>query len=170
MSMELIEQLKADGRAKGLCRMWQMKLKKGLPLPQLVGLYVRGIDFCISEDYPTLDFLRENFKGQCEPYGVYIDDVVEISNKPDTVLNGDCKAFLSYDGFAVGRAFIRHNSKAAVNVSGHAVLTIDIFDNSHVSVAVSGWDAKVDVNVYGRASVVCIGHGITVNKTNKNTY
>ena len=68
--MELIEQLKQDGIAKGLCQPWQNKLRDGVSMKRLVDLYVRGIDFCIKNDYPTLDFIRENFKGKCEPYGV----------------------------------------------------------------------------------------------------
>jgi len=62
--MELIEQLKTDGINKGLCRLWQRKLHNGLSTEELVKLYIKGIDFCISENYPTLDFLRENFKGK----------------------------------------------------------------------------------------------------------
>ena len=57
--MELVQQLKEDGKAKGLCRMWQMKLRTGLDYEQLIQLYIKGIDFCISENYPTLDFIRD---------------------------------------------------------------------------------------------------------------
>ena len=60
--MELVQQLKEDGKAKGLCRMWQMKLKTGLDYEQLIQLYIKGIDFCISENYPTLDFIRNTSK------------------------------------------------------------------------------------------------------------
>ena len=74
--MELVQQLKEDGKAKGLCRMWQMKLRTGLDYEQLIQLYIKGIDFCISENYPTLDFIREHFKGKCEVYGVFVDDEV----------------------------------------------------------------------------------------------
>lgn len=52
--MELVQQLKEDGKAKGLCRMWQMKLRTGLDYEQLIQLYIKGIDFCISENYPRL--------------------------------------------------------------------------------------------------------------------
>ena len=93
--MELVQQLKEDGKAKGLCRMWQMKLRTGLDYEQLIQLYIKGIDFCISENYPTLDFIREHFKGKCEVYGVFVDDeVTDKVNLPDVVLNGDCKAML----------------------------------------------------------------------------
>ena len=60
--MELVQQLKEDGKAKGLCRMWQMKLRTGLDYEQLIQLYIKGIDFCISENYPTLDFAGNTSK------------------------------------------------------------------------------------------------------------
>lgn len=169
--MELVEKLKKDGIAKGLCRGWQMKLKHGLDYGQLIRLYIKGIDFCISENYPTLDFIRENFKGKCEPYGVFVDDdVTDKRNLPDVVLNGDCKAMLEYDGYTVSRIFSRHNSQAAVNVSDNAIVTIDAFDESRLIVAVAGSDARVFVNIYGDAQVECIGLGIEVKFRNKKTY
>ena len=45
--MDVIKELKNDGINKGLCRLWQMKLKPGLNVEELAKLYVRGIDFCI---------------------------------------------------------------------------------------------------------------------------
>ncbi len=101
--MDLINQLKTDGTEKGLCRQWRLKLQPGMSVEDLAKLYIEGIDFCISEDYPTLDFLRKHFKGSCEPYGVFVDDEVRERNAPDVVLNGDCKAILEYDGFTVAR-------------------------------------------------------------------
>lgn len=168
--MELVHQIKQDGIAKGLCRLWQMKLKPGLGVDSLAELYIRGIDFCIKNDYPTLDFIRTNFKGKCEDYGVYVDDEVVEKNKKDVVLNGDCKAMLEYDGFAVSNIYIRHNSKSSVNVGDHAIVTIDIFDNSYLAIAVAGSDAEVLVNVYGDATVETVGGKVKIIRTNKNTY
>lgn len=169
--MELVHQIKQDGIAKGLCRLWQMKLKPGLGVDSLAELYIRGIDFCIKNDYPTLDFLRTNFKGKCEDYGVYVDDEVVEKNRKDVVLNGDCKAMLEYDGFAVSNIYIRHNSKSSVNVGDHAIVTIDIFDNSYLAIAVAGKYAKVLVNVYGKATVEIVGGiNIKIRYVGKDTY
>lgn len=169
--MELIHQIKQDGIEKGLCRLWQMKLKPDLGVDSLAELYIRGIDFCIKNDYPTLDFLRTNFKGKCEDYGVYVDDEVVEKNRKDVVLNGDCKAMLEYDGFAVSNIYIRHNSKASVNVGDHAIVTIDIFDNSYLAIAVAGKYAKVLVNVYGKAAVeIAGGINIKIRYVGKDTY
>ncbi len=170
--MELNKQLKIDGVAKGLCTQYQGLLDRcGDSIENMVRLFIRGIDFCIKNDYPTLDFIRENFKGKSEPYGAYVDDNIRnLRNRPDVVLNGNCKALLEYDDYSVSRIYIRHGSQAAVNVSDHAVVTIDAFDNSRIVVAVAGSNAQVLVNKYGNSQVECIGSGIKVNSINKKVY
>ena len=174
--MELVEQLRKDGTEKGLCRLWQMKLRGNLDTEALVRLYIKGIDFCICEDYPTLDFLRAHFKGNSEPYGVYIDeDMPTLANKADLVLNGACRGMLEYDGYSVSRLYVRHTSETAVNVSDHAVLTIDVFDHAKVHLSVVGDDASVILNVYGSTAQIDFVDGekpscVIVNYNNKTTY
>ena len=74
--MELKKQLKQDGIAKGLCSQYQGLIDRSQSIEALVRLFIRGIDFCIKHDYPTLEFMRENFKGKSEPYGGYVDDEI----------------------------------------------------------------------------------------------
>ena len=174
--MELVEQLRKDGTEKGLCRLWQMKLRGNLDTEALVKLYIKGIDFCICEDYPTLDFLRAHFKGNSEPFGVYIDeDMPTLANKPDLVLNGACRGMLEYDGYSVSRLYVRHTSETAVNVSDHAILTTDVFDHSKLHLSVVGDDASVILNVYGSNAQIDFVDGekpscVIVNYNNKTTY
>lgn len=161
--MEMIEQLKQDGIAKGLCQPWQAKLKDGVSVKRLADLYVRGIDFCIKNDYPTLDFIRENFKGKCEPYGIYIDDHgLNLRELLNVVLLGGCKGTLSYGGYSVCRAFIRHQSEATVKVSGYACITIDVYDDALLNLETVGSNTKVWVNVYGNAQINNVGKGVKV--------
>lgn len=174
--MELIERLKADGISKGLCVAWQRKLKADLTVEELAKLYIDGIDFCISEDYPTLEFIRENFKGKCEPYGVFVDDELPpLTNARALVLNGACKAMLEYDGYSVSSLYVRHDSECAVIVSDNAVLSIDLFDNAKLHLSVVGSDADVVVNVYGdKATIEYIGitpkSNVRVINNSKTTY
>ena len=169
--MEVVRELKNDGIAKGLCRQWQMKLKDELDVEDLSKLFIQGIDFCISENFPTLDYFRTHFKGKCEEFGVYVDDEIpELVDSPDTVLNGNCRAMLKYSGYTVARVFARHNSEAAVNVENNAIVTIDAFDDTNLVVATAGSDAQVFVNLYGNAQAHCIGHGIILKKHNKRSY
>ncbi len=168
--MELAEKLRTDGTAKGLCQQYQTKLSACSSVDELVKLFFKGIDFCVNNDFPTLDFMREHFKGKSEQYGGFVDDDVDASNLTHAVLNGACTARLEYNGFKVARVYARHTSECAVNVSEHAYVTIDAFDKSHLYVAVAGNDARVLVNVYGDAKVECLGNGIKVINNNKNTY
>lgn len=167
--MEPIAQMRKDGVDKGLCRLYQAKLRDGLSVKELADLYKDGIDFCINNDYPTLDFLREHYKGMCEQYGVFIDDETgELENPKMVVLNGGCKTFVKYNGFTVARLFARHTSEGAVVVGGNATVTIDLFDNARLVVAVAGSDAQVYVNVYGNAQVEIQGEARVTYK-HKNT-
>lgn len=174
--MELVEQLRKDGTEKGLCLLWQRKLRGNLDTEALVKLYIKGIDFCICEDYPTLDFLRTHFKGVCEPFGVYVDeDMPTLTNKSDLVLNGACRGMLEYDGYSVSRLYVRHTSETAVNVSDHAIVTIDLFDTAKLHLSVSGNYASVIVNAYGKQPVIDFVDGkqpnnVIVNYNNKTTY
>lgn len=169
--MELNEKLRKDGIAKGLCLAFQRKLSHSRSVADMVALFINGIDFCVNNDFPTLEFMRENFKGRSEPYGGFVDDDIQgLRNMPDVVLNGHCRAFLEYDGYSVSRIVARHTSKGAVNVSGHAHVTIDAFDTTALAIAVAGSDARVLVNVYGDAQVDVIGKGILLNKHTKNSY
>lgn len=170
--MELVQQLKEDGIAKGLCLDWQNKLKDGLSVQRLIKLYTRGIDFCIKNDYPTLEFIRKNFKGKCEPYGVYIDERgLRLRDKEYVVLHGDCTGgVLKYGGFSVARVVARHNSEIQVKVSGNAHLTIDLFDDAKLELVVAGYNARVLVYRYGNSSAECTGDGVKVVIKNKNSY
>lgn len=174
--MELVEQIKSDGISKGLCLAWQRKLKRDLSVEELAKLYIEGIDFCISNDYPTLDFIREHFKGYCEPYGVFIDDELpQLTNAKAIVLNGHCKAMLEYDGYSVSRLYVRHESECAVIVSDNAILSIDVFDKATLHLSVIGSSANVNVNVYGgKAKVESIGitskSNVKINYKSKTTY
>lgn len=174
--MELIDQLKEDGINKGLCRLWQGKLRKGLTVEELVKLYIQGIDFCISEDYPTLDFLRKHFRGKCEPYGVFVDDEIPTAvNTPNMVLNGACRGMLEYDGYTVASLYVRHNSEVAVIVSDNAILTIDLFDKAKLHISVVGDDTNVSINCYGPdVEIDYIGENtkakLTTKYNDKTTY
>lgn len=161
--MKLIETLISQCTSKDACAKGMRDLKPDLSTQELSKLFVKYSDFCFANNIPTLDLLR-GWRGECEEFGVFVDDEVKgLHNATDVILNGECKATLEYDGYSVSRVWIRHNSKAAVNVSGHACITIDAMDNSYLVVAVAGNDAQVYVNKYGDAQVECIGSGIIVN-------
>ncbi|HBG40091.1 MAG TPA: hypothetical protein DDW85_01590 [Porphyromonadaceae bacterium] len=170
MDKELINTLKRDAIDKGLCRRWQLKFNSRMSYQELSEMYIKGIDFCICEGYPTIDFMRKNIRSKCEKYGIFIDSKdINLKNVPDIVLNGECRAELQYDGFSVSRIFIRHTAEATIVVSGHAYLTIDAFNFSRIKVKTIE-NARVLINQYGNSVSECEGDGIKINFKNKKTY
>ncbi len=155
--------------AQGVCQKGAKDLSGDLSVERLSQLFFKYVDFCVGRDTPSLEQLRK-FKGKVEEYGIFVDDEVKTDDLENAVLNGECKGFLKYTGYSVSRLFIRHTSQAAVNVEDHAYVTIDIFDNSHLYLAVAGANAKVYVNVYGDAQVECNGSGIQVVNKKRETY
>ena len=156
--------------ALGVCGKGEKDLSGNISVEEISRLFFKYIDFCIGKNTPSLDQLRK-FRGMVEEYGIYVDDeILNLRNKSDVVLNGECKAMLEYDEYSVSRLYIRHESKVAVNVSDFAVVTIDVFDHANLAVAVAGNGAKVIVSNYGDAQVECIGQGIKVVNKPKNTY
>lgn len=155
--------------AQGVCQKGAKDLSGDLSVERLSQLFFKYVDFCVGRDTPSLEQLRK-FKGKVEEYGIFVDDEVKTDDLENAVLNGDCKGFLKYTGYSVSRLFVRHTSQAAVNVEDFANVTIDVFDNTHLYLAVAGTNAKVFVNVYGDAQVECNGSGIQLEYKHKNTY
>lgn len=166
--MEVVEQIKRDGIQYNLCRLYQAKLKQDLTVKDLADLYFRGMDFCVEHDFPTVQFMKEHFKGRSEQYGVYVEDqAVKSRNQSHVVMIGDCNGELEYDGFSVSRVYIRHTSKAKIMVLGYANLSVDIYDNAQLAIAVAGSKAKVLVNVYGNAKIHSTGK-VKINYKNND--
>lgn len=157
--------LMAQCSAHAACAKGMRDLRKDLSTQDIMKLFFKYSDFCFAYDTPSLDLIRR-WKGSCEEYGVFVDEEVDAKNTNEIMLNGQCKGTLEYDGYAVARVYLRHGSKAALNATDHAYVTVDVMDNSYLVVAVAGNDAQVIVNKYGDAQVECIGTGIKV--INKN--
>lgn len=162
--MDILQQLKQDGISKNMCRNGQIEFEKCLNIKQLSALFFKDIDFCIGHDFPTLDFFRNNFKGLCEPYGIYIDDNVEINNQRNIALNGNCSALLEYDVCGVYQVYIRHTSQVSIVADAYTHIVIDIFDDAYLAISTVGEHSQADVNVHSKRAVIeCLGGNVKIN-------
>lgn len=138
--------------AHNICSEGLERLTNGRNMGELMELYIDGLDFCLSEDFPSLNYMRENVKGMTEAYGVFVDGDYSSTNKKLTVLLGNSTAQLSFDGYSVGEVYVKHTGNVTVKATDNAVVRIDCFDISHVKINASG-SAKVFINMYGNAAV-----------------
>ena len=60
--MKISDDLKREAISKGLCKQWTDDWHDET-LDTLCEKYVDGIDFCISNDYPSTLYMKKNFDG-----------------------------------------------------------------------------------------------------------
>ncbi len=157
----LSNDLKKEAIGLGLCEQWTAEW--GNPdKDELVDKYVRGIDFCIEHDYPTVECIKANFSGVMEGHGVFADNILNLLNRSIAIINGECEGVINYDGYNTGRIYIRHKSDIHIITKGNSKVFISIYDDSKVTIECSD-NAKVYVYKYG-GSVVFTGNVIVRNK------
>lgn len=146
--MKLNKELAHAAKKKGICEDWFNDLLNTEDKGRLIQMYLKGIDFCLSNEYPSLSFIRENFVGAMEPYGIFLDEEIKAENSRHVVALGNCTGTANYSGFEVGQVFAKHNAKLTVTAKDSSFVMIDVFDNSEVDVIASD-NAKICVNHYG---------------------
>lgn len=169
--MKLSKELARQAKAKGICTPWHTELLNLKDKEAMVAMYLKGIDFCLSKDYPQNDFIRAHFKGVMEKQGVFLDDDIKVDNMPKCVCLGATHGHIETTRFGVSEVFAKHDSELNVVVKDNAFVVIDIFDNAVVSVYASD-RAKVCINRYGGVVNQCATGDaiIKIREKNKKTY
>ncbi len=146
--MELNKELALEAKRNGICTEWFNRLQKTTDKGELVKMYLEGIDFCLSNDYPSRAYIKEHFVGFCEKYGVFLDEAIDTENFRHVVALGTSSGTTRYMGFEVGQVFAKHDSSVEIEASGNSFVMVDVFDDSSVKVRTFD-NAKVCVNRYG---------------------
>jgi hypothetical protein len=173
--MDLAKELARQAKKKGICKPWYNELKSlnGDNINAMAQMYLKGIDFCLANDYPDNGFIRTHFKGKMEQYGVFLDDDIKIENKPKCVCLGATCGRVEITGFNVCEIYAKHNVKLNVIAKDNAFVVIDVFDDAVVNVCASD-RAKVCVNHYvGNGQVIkCAMDDATIKviEKHKKTY
>lgn len=130
----LSERMKREAVGLGLCGQWTAAWDEDSSRDGMVRKFVRGIDFCIEHDWPSVRVMKRDFGDVIHRHGVYADENVECVNAPMVVLNGECVADIEYTGTSTGEVYVRHRSEARVRVSGLARCFVSLHDCGEVSV------------------------------------
>lgn len=139
--MKDLEALNKDLRTQainnGLCFQWQNEWTGAEDKDALVQKYVKGLDFCIQHEYPSLDYIRKNFEDEVlNRNGVWVDDN-PILKRPlplHIVLLGACRGFLTFSGFDTCAVYVRHDTKVTINIDGYARIFVFVYDNAQVTI------------------------------------
>ena len=146
--MEIGKELAKQAKIKGICEDWYKDLKVTNDTGKLLTMYVKGIDFCLSKDWPDNEYIRAKFKGKMEEFGIHLDEEFNCINNKRVIALGKCTGNISNDGYTVSEVFLKHDSVVTIHAKGDSFTMIDMFDNSCLSIAAHD-NAKVVINHYG---------------------
>lgn len=157
----------------GICEEWYQDLKRIDSVESLANMYLNGIDFCLGNNFPSNDYIRANFKGEIEKYGIHLDEEFSSLNGRKVVALGTCKASVEIDEHHVSEIFVKNHSTLNLEAKDCAFVMVDVFDNTKIKVKTFG-DAKVVVNRYGDAEIILVTKGknsvVKIVDKNKKTY
>lgn len=148
MEKELSKTLAKGAKRKGICKEWHTALKSLTDRKAMVEMYLRGIDFCLKNDYPANDFIKAHFGDIAPQMGVFVDTEISIENSPKCVCLGATFGIIKTNNFNVTEIFAKHCSELNVIAAGNAFVMIDVFDESVINIHAHD-RAKVCVNKYG---------------------
>lgn len=166
---EITKQLARSAKAAGICNEWFDRLRslEDHQTDEMLDLYIKGIDFCMANDWPSLEYARKTFKGKTEHRGIHIDEPgMKIENVRFNVLLGASGAVVNVDQYNVSEIYVRHESTAEIVVSDHAFVVVDLYDKAKVKIQASG-NAKIIIKNHGDASVEVEKTGSAAVKLNQ---
>ena len=74
----LSDRMKNEAVSLGLCAEWTAEWRDGITKDEMAEKYVRGIDFCITHDWPSCDVIKKEFGDVMHNHGVYVDESVRL--------------------------------------------------------------------------------------------
>ena len=171
--MSVAKELAKEAKRKGICKEWYGELRKlGDNKRAMLQMYIKGIDFCLMNDFPSNDYIRANFKGAMEDFGVFLDDTnLDITNFAKCVALGKTSGKVTTTGYQVCEVFVKHQSNITIEANDNAFVVVDVFDDSIINVNASD-RAKVCVNHYGGSVNTSTTDGamVKVIEKHKKTY
>lgn len=117
-----------------LCKEWTNAWPDDCDIDTLLEKYIKGFDFVVKNNYPTLKFCRENFrKEDLNRHNIYLDQEIDLKyvDSGYYVFLGDCKANIRVDGFKAATVYCRHDSEVNVSAFDGARVFVTYYDSSH---------------------------------------
>lgn len=144
--------LRHQALSLGICDRVLNQWGDDLPDVALMTLGYRNIDFLLKHHWPSnqtlkniwpTDFLRSN--------GVFVDDRWSANNLENSLILGDSKVTMRYNGWNIGRVYVRDNAHVSITAKNKGTVFVHAFEN-----------ACIGIEQHDDARVVIIRHSDSV--------
>lgn len=122
----------------GLCQQWSREWRD-YDDRELCERFKKGMDFCIKNDFPSLDFIRENFKiSLLANFGVFVDQLPyseeETLSNGTYVCLGRCCGTMRFGRWSAAVVYVRHESDIEIIADEFSRIQVKVYDNADVRV------------------------------------
>lgn len=146
--MKVCKDIATIARQHNICQEWERKILTTRDKEELVEMYLKGIDFCMEYDFPPLDFVKKNFDGIAQRYGIYAGGEFDSDLRKKVVALGDSRGTVTVGGYHICEVFIRHIAEVEIRAEDHAFVSVSVYDSARVDITATG-NAKVCIHQYG---------------------
>lgn len=102
---------------------------------ELCEMYIRYIDFCLLNRYPSNEILKKEFTGVREKFNIFVDDTnLFISNPKWSIFNGSCDCVVTFNDFGIGEMYVKDNSHVNIVALDNSIVYITLLDNASIEI------------------------------------
>ena len=122
----------ARSQREPLCDEWYGEWSDDSTIDECLERYVKGFDFAVVNDFPTLSFIRAHFDREVlHRHRIFLDEDVRLDGESGYyVFLGDCRASLVLSGFKAVTVYVRHNGVVDVFARDGAKVFVTYYDDS----------------------------------------
>lgn len=110
-------------------------------------LFKKGMDFCIEHDFPSMDFINENFSPQeLHDNGIWVNESLDnktLSNGIYIAL-GDTTGTVRIGRWCAVTIYLRHESKLNIVAEEFSRVFVRLYDSAE-SVIIDSEDARISI-------------------------
>lgn len=150
---KIVLELARQAKKKGICKEWYSQLLGVTTLEDLFLMYLEGIDFCLSQNFPSNQFIKDNFSEEdINEFGIFLNQSKFLIDPKKAVFLGACSSSVQVSGYQTTELFVTDTTKLSVLTTGSAFVMIDAFDETIVNLSAVN-ASRVVVNLYGNAKL-----------------
>lgn len=148
----------------GLCDQWQELWSKDWDDRKMIERYKEGIDFCLANDFPSVEYIKSHFsKEDLRKGGLFMDDKRSVLNEKMIVVRGSSDITARYNGDTVAEVYITDTSKLKLYAKNHCHVVLHILGDAQVEIEQED-DATVLAIKHSKACSVHMGKGYITEK------
>lgn len=135
---ELSRLLLGEATELGICDGWRRGWSGNATKQELVNKFLRGIDFCLRNKWPSPRFIAENFDSALLfKNGILANGRHSFLNPPVCVALGDSSATIRIDGGNASRIYVNDKSRTMLAVNSTGKVIVEVRGEAYLDVTAS---------------------------------